>query len=75
MSEEIQHIILDEVRNIRAELHLHRTESYERHDKIDERVRAVESWQNNANGKITVITAVSMAVGGVITWISNKFVN
>lgn len=72
MSEEIQHVILDEVRNIRAELHLHRTESYDRHDKIDVRVRQVESWQNNADGKITVIATVGVILGGFITWIGNK---
>jgi phosphatidylserine decarboxylase len=72
MSDEIQQIILDEVRNIRGELQLHRTESAERHDNLDVRVRATEKWVNNADGKITVLGVVAVMVGSVLTWLANR---
>ena len=41
-------------------------------DDLSPRVHRVEAWQNNADGKITVIGIVAVAVGSAITWIANK---
>lgn len=62
----IQQIILDELRE-------HRRESNDRHIQIDKRVRKVETWQADANGKITIIGALGVAIGGFITWITDIF--
>ena len=70
---DIQEIILDEVRNVRSELQDHRRESSERHDKMDGRVRSVESWQAEANGKITAFGTAGVILGGVITWVTGLF--
>ena len=72
-NDNIQQIILEEVRNTRDELKAHRAESLLRHDGIDTRVRHIESWQSNANGKITMIGIVGVLVGGVIGWITDIF--
>lgn len=75
MNNDIQQVILEEVRNIRGELQLHRSESAERHENLDVRVRNTEKWQSNADGKITVIGVVAVMVGSVLTWLANKFFN
>lgn len=63
---EISKIILDELR-------AHRSESNERHVQIDNRVRRVEDWQSNANGKISIIGAVGVGIGGFIAWVGDFF--
>lgn len=66
MSDDITQIILDELRE-------HRKESNDRHVAIDKRVRKVENWQAEANGKITIIGTVGVAVGGIVTWLTDVF--
>jgi hypothetical protein len=63
MDKEISQIILDELR-------AHREESRDRHDQLDIRVRNVEGWQKNAEGKITIIGLVCTATAGFVAWIS-----
>lgn len=65
---DLQEIILDEVRNVRAELQAHRVESVTRHNGIDTRVRAVENWQSDANGRMTMLGLVGVCIGAVATW-------
>jgi len=66
--DDISQIILDELR-------AHREESRDRHDKIETRVRNVEAWQSNADGKITVFGLVGVFIGGFVTWVTNLFHN
>jgi len=63
MKKGISEIILEELRE-------HRAESNARHIEVDKRLRKVEVWQADANGKISIIGAVGVAVGGFITWVS-----
>lgn len=42
-------------------------------DKHDERIGAVEKWQSNADGKITIIAAVCAAIGGAIVAVVDYF--
>lgn len=42
-------------------------------DGHDERIRKTESWQANADGKITAFGAAGVAIGGLITWIASFF--
>ena len=65
-NDEISQIILEELRE-------HRRESNERHVQVDKRIRKVENWQSEANGKITIISAVGVAIGGIITWVTGIF--
>ena len=62
----IAQLILEELREFRAEVNA-------RHDKIDERIRDVESWQSNANGKITIIGSLGVLMGGFFTWVVGIF--
>lgn len=39
----------------------------EKQDKHDERLRTIENWQSNANGKMTMISMVGVTIGGLIT--------
>lgn len=71
MEDDVAHMILEEVRNTRAELHLHRAESSDRHDALDTRVRGVEGWQNNVDGKVTMFGIFCTIAGGLIAWLSN----
>lgn len=36
-------------------------------DKHDERIKDVELWQSNANGKMTMLGAVGVTIGGLLT--------
>lgn len=42
-------------------------------DKHDERIGAVENWQSNADGKITIIAAVCAAIGGTVVAVVDYF--
>lgn len=66
MPKEITEIILEELRE-------HRRESSMRHEKMDHRVRKIEDWQSNANGKITMLGAIGVFMGGIVTWLT-KFI-
>ena len=59
MSDDIQQIILDELRALRSDIH--------------PRLRAVETWQSEANGKITMIGLFATMMGGVVTWVAGMF--
>jgi len=66
MEPEISEIILQELRD-------HRKESATRHEAIEQRVRHVESWQSNADGKITAFGIVGVFIGGLVTWATDLF--
>lgn len=38
-----------------------------------QRINEVEKWQANANGKITMLGAVGVAIGGIFTAIGQYF--
>ncbi len=42
-------------------------------DKHDERIGHLENWQHNANGKVTMLGAIGVAIGGFITWLTGIF--
>lgn len=42
-------------------------------DKHDERIRNVENWQADANGKVTMVGAFGVTLGGVITAVVEYF--
>lgn len=66
MEKDIAEIILEELR-------AHREESSKRHEQIDVRVRKVETWQSNADGKVTMIGVFGVLFGGFITWLTDLF--
>lgn len=55
MSDEISNIILEELRALRSDL--------------APRVNAVEKWQSNADGKITMFGIFCVTIGGMISWV------
>ena len=63
---DIQEVILEELR-------AHRTESNARHVEMDKRVRNIENWQSDANGKITMFGAFGTALGAFIVWVVSIF--
>lgn len=67
MASDINEIILDELRE-------HRRETRERLDKINGRVRKTEEWQANANGKMTILSAIGMMAGGIVAWLAENLV-
>ena len=64
MSDDILSFIKDTVLRIEA-----------KQDKHDDRIRAVESWQNNTDGKITAYGVVGVLIGAAITWVSEFWKN
>jgi hypothetical protein len=56
-------IILDELRE-------HRRESADRHESMDGRVRKIEHWQSNADGKITAFGVIAAGVGSILTYLA-----
>lgn len=67
---DINEIILQEVRETRAELKAHRLESNVRHDSLELRVRTNERWISDANGKITMFGLFCAAVGSAVAWVA-----
>ncbi len=48
-------------------------ESIERKiDALSPRIADVEKWQNNATGKISIISTVAAMLGGFVAWVGNK---
>lgn len=66
MSEDISQIILQELRE-------HRRESSVRHENMDTRVRVVETWQANAEGKVKVFGLFLAAVTSFLAWLIGVF--
>lgn len=62
MSDEILSYIKDSVDRIEG-----------KQDKHDERIRKVENWQADANGKVTTIGAIGVVMGGIITAVAEYF--
>lgn len=60
MSDEILTYIKDTVTRIET-----------KQDKHEERISDVENWQSNANGKMTVLAAVGVAIGGAFASLIN----
>lgn len=42
-------------------------------DSHDTRIRSVENWQSNANGKITAFGIAGVLVGGAVTYLTDLF--
>ena len=63
MADDKLDIILDELR-------AHRDESRDRHNQLDGRVRNVEAWQSNAEGKAKMLAVVMTSAAGVFAWLS-----
>lgn len=62
MSEEILTYIKDSVDRIEA-----------KQDKHDMRIGEVEKWQSNANGKVSMIAAIGIFIGGALTAAADYF--
>lgn len=59
MPDNVTQIILDELRAMRED--------------IAPRLRKVESWQDNADGKITMFGLFCSAIGGIVVWFVGTF--
>ena len=42
-------------------------------DKHDERLGSIERWQSDANGKISMIGVIGVAIGGAVTAVITYF--
>lgn len=62
MSDDISQIILDELR-------AHRIESADRHERIENRVRSLESTRSEQRGIIRMAMIISTAISGAISLI------
>lgn len=62
MSDEVLTYIKDTVTRIET-----------KQDKHDERLGEVEKWQANANGKMTILGAVGVAIGTLCTTVLQSF--
>ena len=57
MSKDISEVILEELREFRRDMQV--------------RVNKVESWQANADGKITMFGLFCTGIGGIAAWLAS----